>query len=40
MDETQKITELQEKILQKHPDWSQDKARWIALQALGILAKR
>ncbi|GEM_PF-2466223 len=36
MDE-EKITKLEEKILQQHPSWSQEKARWIAMQALGEL---
>ncbi|HLC51812.1 MAG TPA: hypothetical protein VJI98_01040 [Candidatus Nanoarchaeia archaeon] len=36
MNEQQKIICLQEKILEQHPSWPQEKARWIALQCLGI----
>ena len=38
--ERERITELQEKILQQHPHWSQEKARWMALQALNMIAVR
>ncbi len=31
------IQQLEEEIQQQHPHWPQDKARWIAMQALGML---
>ena len=36
MEISQRIGELEEVLLGKHPDWSQEKAKWIAKQALGI----
>ena len=35
----EQITELEQKILKDNPNWSQDKARWIAMQALGIIKR-
>lgn len=36
MDERQRLQEIEQRLLQQHPHWPQDKARWIAMQALGI----
>lgn len=36
MIQQQNITDLQEKILLKHPNWPEEKARWIAMQCLGL----
>jgi len=33
-------TELEQKIRRLHPNWSQDKARFLALQVVGRIAKR
>lgn len=33
----QDIQKMQRALQEKHPDWSQDKAKWIAMQSLGIL---
>ena len=33
----EKIDEVQEKILAQHPNWSSEKARWLAMQCLGIV---
>lgn len=38
--EHQRITTVEEKLLQSHPDWSQDKAHWMALQVLGMVGSR
>jgi hypothetical protein len=34
--EKDKIQMVEEEILRKHPHWPQEKARWIAEQALGL----
>jgi len=31
------LKNLQKKLLEKHPNWQQDKARWIAMGMLGML---
>jgi hypothetical protein len=36
MEIKKEIQRVEEILLRKHPNWSQDKARWIAEQALGI----
>ena len=38
--EIERITEIEQLLLKKHPQWSQDKARWIAKQALGLVVRR
>ncbi len=35
-----KVDEIQELLLTRYPNWSQDKARWMALQAAGVLKPR
>lgn len=37
---TEKITEIEQLLLAKNPQWSQDKARWMAKQALGLVVRR
>ena len=32
-----RIQEMESKLLQKNPHWPQEKARWIAMQALNII---
>jgi len=36
----EEIKQVQNALLQKHPCWPQDKARWMAMQFLGITHKR
>jgi len=36
MEQNQQIKEIEEKILAKHPNWPQDKARWLAMRAMGM----
>lgn len=33
------IKNVQKELQEKHPNWPQEKARWIAMQVLGILNK-
>jgi hypothetical protein len=42
MDETTtiQVKRLQAEIQSKHPDWPQEKARWIAMQVAGVLPSR
>ncbi len=35
--EQEKLNNLERKILEKHPNWPQNKARWIAMHTLGII---
>jgi hypothetical protein len=39
MEQTKRIQQIEEVLLQRHPQWSQDKARWMAMQALGIIKR-
>jgi len=36
----QLIDEREQKILEKNPNWSQEKARWLAMQCLGMIDAR
>jgi len=33
------LKDLQRVLQEKHPSWPQEKARWIAMQALGIIRR-
>lgn len=37
---SKKVDEIQEFLMCRNPNWSQDKARWMALQATGVLKPR
>mgnify|MGYP001569734963 CR=1 FL=1 len=34
------ITQLKQTIQQKHPEWSQEKAQWMAMQMLGMIGNK
>jgi len=40
MELREKVWEVEKKIRQQHPNWSQDKRLWMAKQVLGIVTVR
>lgn len=37
MEKQNEIKKIEQALLAKHPNWSQEKAGWLAQQALGII---
>jgi hypothetical protein len=40
MEMPRQINEVEYALLKQHPEWPQDKARWIAMQMLGEIRPR